>query len=148
MLKTIVKYQPDLMKRWDEEELTPLSYAAFNGLVSMVGFILEKYPKTIKYQNKDKSYPIHKACLGGHVDIIEMFYSKYPNSLVYEDGRGRTIMHLSAKERGNKLKNIANYLLSLKEAKFLLNKKDENGCTPLDLAITNDNDEVQALITN
>lgn len=148
LLKTIVKYQPDLMKHWDEEDLTPLSYAATNGLVNMVGFILEKYPKTIKYINKDESYPIHKACLGGHVEIIKMFYSKHPNSLVNEDGRGRTIMHLSAKQRGNKLKNVVNYLLSLKETKFLLNKQDENRCTPLDLAISNKNDEVQALIRN
>ncbi|XP_057529960.1 protein ACCELERATED CELL DEATH 6-like [Amaranthus tricolor] len=146
ILKTIVKYGPDLMKHCDEEDLTPLSYAASNGLVNMVGFILERYLKSIKYQNKDKSYPIHKACLGGHIDILKMFYSKCPNSLLYEDQRGRTVMHLSAKQRCNKLKIVVNYLLTTKEGMFLLNKKDENGCTPLDLAISNGNNEVQIII--
>ncbi|CAO2830250.1 unnamed protein product [Amaranthus hypochondriacus] len=146
LLKTIVKYEPNLMKYCDEEDLTPLSYAASNGLVNMVGFILERYPTSIKYQNKDKSYPIHKACLGGHLEILKMFYSKCPNSLLYEDQRGRTVMHLSTRQRCNKLKMVVNYLLTTKEGMFLLNKKDENGCTPLDLAISSGNNEVQILI--
>lgn len=148
MLRTILKYQPDLIKSTDEEGLTPLSLASSKGYVNIASYILQKYPKSIKKPNKDKerSYPIHKACLGGHVEILEMFYSKFPESLGYLDHHGQTILHLATKKRGNKLKNVVSYLLSLDEGRKLMKIKDENGNTPLDLAKHNRNGEVEEVI--
>ncbi|XP_021729889.1 protein ACCELERATED CELL DEATH 6-like [Chenopodium quinoa] len=146
MLKTILEAQPDLIMSTDEEGLTPLSYAASKGFDDMVLYFLENFPKTTYIRSKDKSYPIHKACLGGHVRVLEEFYSKFPTSLSSVDNNARTILHVAAKERGNKLKNVVAYLLTLREGRELINKKDENRCTPLDLARSNRNGEVEELI--
>ncbi|XP_010680898.2 protein ACCELERATED CELL DEATH 6 [Beta vulgaris subsp. vulgaris] len=146
MLQTILKYQPELIKSRDEEGLTPLSYAAFNGYVDTVYYFLKKFEKSINYPNEDKSYPIHKACLGGQVDILKMFHSKIPESLLSVDHHGRTVLHLAAKERGNKLKHIVSYLLSLSHGKVLMKKKDENGFTCLELARNSRNHEVEEVI--
>uniref|UniRef100_A0A803KVY2 Uncharacterized protein n=1 Tax=Chenopodium quinoa TaxID=63459 RepID=A0A803KVY2_CHEQI len=143
MLETILKVQPDLINNTDEEGLTPLSYAAYNGFTSMVCYILEKFPAIRRIRNNDKSYPIHKACLGGHVEVLKVFYSLFPESLLADVHNGRTVLHIAAKERSNKLKHVVVYLLSLKESKELLKKKDENGRIPLDLA---NNVEVGSLI--
>ncbi|KAL2905589.1 Ankyrin-1 [Bienertia sinuspersici] len=42
MLRTILKYQRDLIKCTDEEGLTPVSYAAYNGFVDVVEYIIKK----------------------------------------------------------------------------------------------------------
>uniref|UniRef100_A0A803L822 Uncharacterized protein n=2 Tax=Chenopodium quinoa TaxID=63459 RepID=A0A803L822_CHEQI len=146
MLATILESQPDLIKSFDEEGLTPLSYAASKGIVEIVLYFLENFPKTTYLRNKDKSYPIHKACLGGHVRVLEKFHSKFPTSLNSVDNHGRTILHIAAKERGNKLKHVVVYLLTLREGRELISKKDENYCTPLDLARSSRNGEVEELI--
>ncbi|XP_010680901.3 protein ACCELERATED CELL DEATH 6 [Beta vulgaris subsp. vulgaris] len=148
MLQTILKHQPALIKSPDiEEGLTPLSYAAFNGFVETVGYILEKFPETLRNnRNQDNSYPIHTACLGGQVEILKMFYSELPKAVFDTDSQGRTVLHLAAKERGNRLKHVVSYLVSLPEGKELMKKKDENEFTPLDLAKRNKNREVEEVI--
>lgn len=147
MLQTILKHEPDLINSTDiEEGLTPLSYAAFNGFVDTVRYILKKFPETLCKRNQDNSYPIHKACLGGQVEILKMFYSKLRKAVLATDHQGRTVLHLAAKERGNRLKPVVSYLVSLPEGKGLMKKKDENGFTPLDLAKKNKNREVEEVI--
>lgn len=148
VLKTILNHQPNLIKCTDEEGLTPLSFAAYNGHCEMVHFFLKKFPESMKNPNKDNSYPIHKACLGGHVEVLRMFYDKNHKWLFAVDRQGKTVMHLAAEKRGNKLKEIVSYLLSLPEGRELLNKKDENRNTPLMLAENNGNREVQDIIRN
>ncbi|CAO2830305.1 unnamed protein product [Amaranthus hypochondriacus] len=127
-LKKILKKQPDLLKCMDENGLTPLSYAAFKGYVDMVVFLLKKYPKSKKYPNTDKTYPIHKACLGGHVNVLKEFYMDSSESVITRDGKGRTVLHLAAR---NKLKEVVIYLLSLPENTQLKLIPDENGKLPL-----------------
>lgn len=134
MLKIIFKHQPGLIKCIDEEDLTPLSYAASKGFVGIASYILKKYPKSIKERNKDrsKSYPVHKAAQGGHVEVLKMFHAKIPDSLLYRDNFGQTILHIAAnKERGNKFKPVVSYLLSLNVGEKLNKIKDENEKYPL-----------------
>ncbi|KAL2905613.1 Protein ACCELERATED CELL DEATH 6, partial [Bienertia sinuspersici] len=147
MLKTILKHQRDLIKCIDEEGWTPLSYAAYNGFVDIVEYIIKKFPKSInKYKNKDKSEPIHKACLGGHVEVLKIFHSNSPKSVLSRDDEGQTVLHLAAKERDNKLKHVVSYLLTLSEGRGLINKKDENGLIPLKLAQSIGNHQVEQVI--
>ena len=144
-LQSILERQPDLLKSTDENGLTPLSYAASKGYLDMVVFLLKTFPKSKKHRNKDNSYPIHKACLGGHINVLTEFYNNSKKSIFTCDGQGRTVLHLAAKERGNKLKEVVIYLLSLRENKQLRLIRDENNKTPLDLAINSANHVVKQL---
>jgi ankyrin repeat protein len=112
----------------------------------MIGFLLKSFPESKKYPNTDKTYPIHKACLGGDVNVLREFYNNFPKSVSIVDRQGQTVLHLAAKERGNKLKEVVIYLLSLPEGKKLINMKDENGNVPLDLAKSSNNHEVERVI--
>lgn len=143
MLEIIFNYQRELIRTTDEEGLTPLSYAASNNSLEMVHYLITKFPRSICYSNDDKSNPIQKACLGGHVKVLQMFYSQSPNSLLTINHQGQTLLHLAAKERGNKLKHVVSYLLSIEEGRGLIKKKDENGRTPLDVARNSRNREVE-----
>ncbi|CAO2830307.1 unnamed protein product [Amaranthus hypochondriacus] len=109
----------------------------------MIGFLLKSFPESKKYPNTDKTYPIHKACLGGDVNVLKEFYKDYSESVFTCDGKGRTVLHLAAKERDNKFKEVVIYLLSLPEGNMLINMKDENGNIPLDLAKSSNNHEVE-----
>lgn len=146
MLETLLNHQLNLIECTDEEGLTPLSFAAYNGICEMVSFIIRKYPKSINKRNKDGSYPIHKACLGGHVEIINMLYTKNSKSLFALDRQGKTVLHLAAQKRGNMLKHVVSYLLNLPEGRELMNKKDENRSKPLDLAVNYRNGEVEEIL--
>ncbi|XP_021717948.1 ankyrin-1-like [Chenopodium quinoa] len=151
MLEIILKYQRELIKCPNEDGLTPLSYAAFNGNLDIVRYLLKIIPNSISYRNNDNSNPFHKAGLGGHVEVLMELYSKISNSktrclLLAEDNHRRTVLHLTAKERGNKLRRVGSYLLSLKEGKDLIKMKDESLLTPLELAKKSSNHEVAELI--
>ncbi|XP_021717882.1 alpha-latrocrustotoxin-Lt1a-like [Chenopodium quinoa] len=148
LLQLILKSQRELIKCPNEDGLTPLSYAAFNGNLDIVRYLLKKFPNSISYRNNDNSNPFHKAGLGGYVEVLKELYSnsKTREFLLAGDHHGRTVLHLAAKERGNKLRHVVSYLLSLKEGKDLIKKKDENQLTPLELAKKNSNHEVEELI--
>uniref|UniRef100_A0A803KVY7 Uncharacterized protein n=2 Tax=Chenopodium quinoa TaxID=63459 RepID=A0A803KVY7_CHEQI len=148
MLHTIFKYQRELIKCTNEDGLTPLSDASLNGNLDIVRYLLKKFPNSISYPNDDKSNPFHKAGLGGHVEVLKELYSNSITRglLLAGDHRGRTVLHLAAKERDNKLRDVVSYLLNLKEGKDLIKKKDENFRTPGDLAKMSSNNQVEQLI--
>lgn len=150
LLKDILNHEPDLINCTDEKDgLTPLSFAAYHGYSEVVHFFLKEFHKSMKNRNKDddESYPIHMACLGGHIEVLKMFHSKDSKSVLVLNKRGETVMHLAAGKRGNKLKEVVSYLLSLPERRKLIDKKDENGNTPCMLAKNNGNHEIQQIIT-
>lgn len=152
-IKTILKYQPDLIQSKDEEGRTPLSYAAYEGYLDTVNYLIKKFPKSISIRDSDRDHsnprPIHKACLGGHVEVLEIFHSSSPKSLLSVDQRGRNILHLAAKQRGNKLKHVVSYLLNVDNeiTRKLIDEEDEHRDKPLALAQRSGNDEVVQLIS-
>ncbi|XP_021730060.1 alpha-latroinsectotoxin-Lt1a-like [Chenopodium quinoa] len=148
MLQIILKYQRELIKCPNEDGLTPLSFAAFSGNLEIVRYLLKNFPNSISYLNNDKSNAFHKAGLGGYVEVLKELYSnsKTREFLLAGDNHRRTVLHIAAKERGNKLRHVVSYLLSLEEGKDLIKMKDENLITPLELAKKCSNHEVEELI--
>ncbi|XP_074300355.1 uncharacterized protein LOC141631604 [Silene latifolia] len=146
MVQVIMKHRPKLIKptnKGNNEELSPLSCAAHNGLTDIIGLFLSKYPDLA---HKDYSYPIHKACIGGHVDILKMFHTRCPNYFTKPNENGLTILHLAAKEPNNKLKDVVSYLLRLPERTKLLKMEDQTNRTPLKLARYIGNNEVAEMM--
>ena len=146
MLQVIRKHQRELiMETHDAEGRTPLSCAAYHGFVDMVEYLLKKSPKLISVRDKDKdlSYAVHKACLRGHIEVLKAFHAYLPKSLLVRDRCGLTILHVAAKVSQDKLKDVVSYLVGLHEiGQKLLSIKDEDECSPLDLAVSCKNHQI------
>ncbi|KAL9241763.1 hypothetical protein vseg_015831 [Gypsophila vaccaria] len=144
MAQIMLKHQPKLIKSTNDEGWTPLSYAAYTGVVDIVDFILETCPGSVL---KDSSYPIHKACLGGHVHVLQKFESHCTLKVMTKpDQNGLNILHHAARAPQNKLKHVVSYLLSSRFGRNLINMKDETNRTPYDLARYSQNHEVMLLL--
>ncbi|KAL9241765.1 hypothetical protein vseg_015832 [Gypsophila vaccaria] len=143
MVQTLLKYQPKLIKSIDDQGWTPLSHAAYTGVVDIVDFILEKFPESVL---KDSSYPIHKACLGGHVDVLKTFERHCAvKILTKSDRNGLNILHHAARAPQDGLKHVVAYLLSSRFGRNLVKMKDETNRTPFELARYCHNGEVELL---
>ncbi|KAK6919046.1 Ankyrin repeat [Dillenia turbinata] len=132
VLKIIYKKQPALFRLKDEENRTPLHWAAYEGYLDGVHFILEHSTLDIYEADKNGSYPIHLASSEDHVDIIQQLVKYCPDSKELLNGKGQNIFHVAA-ARGKF--DVVNYLLKGLEHVKLMNDKDAEGQTPLHLAI-------------
>lgn len=118
------------MDSFDSEGRNPLSYAAHIGYVKGVKLLLAKFP-SIKFKrdkDEDGSFPIHHAAKEGHVKIIKLLHP----TICLLTNRGQNILHVAADI--GKWRVIA-YLLKLQEFKELINTGDDDGNTPLHLAV-------------
>ncbi|XP_021720295.1 protein ACCELERATED CELL DEATH 6-like [Chenopodium quinoa] len=71
MLEHLLLYDDGkLINLVNEEGLTALSYATFEGYLEKVQIFDTKVPNSAFICNKDKSFPIHQAVRGGHISII------------------------------------------------------------------------------
>lgn len=150
MLQMIRKHQPELIiKGRDAEGRTPLSCAAYYGFADMVEYLLKAFPesKSELDEDKDRSHAVHKACLRGHIEVLKVFHACFPKSFSAVDRYGQTILHVAAKEPKDKLKEVVSYLVGLQGiGKDLLSIEDENGCIPLDLALSSKNHQIVEIL--
>ncbi|XP_056685398.1 protein ACCELERATED CELL DEATH 6 isoform X3 [Spinacia oleracea] len=130
ILESIIEIAPELVDSFDSEGRNPLSYAAHIGYVKGVKLLLAKFP-SIKFKrdkDEDGSFPIHHAAKEGHVKIIKLLHP----TICLLTNRGQNILHVAADI--GKWRVIA-YLLKLQEFKELINTGDDDGNTPLHLAV-------------
>ncbi|CAJ1978942.1 unnamed protein product [Sphenostylis stenocarpa] len=128
LIKEILKKKPELVYLRDEDEGTPLHYAAYIGYGEGFRILLEnsfqKSDQTVFEGNKKGHLPIHLACKRGHVKVVKKFLQHKCN-----------ILHVAAENGRSK---VVQYLLgNSKIDQSTINQKDNNGNTPLHLASIN-----------
>ncbi|XP_057535408.1 uncharacterized protein LOC130813588 [Amaranthus tricolor] len=117
-----------LIQSLDEQGRTCLSYAAYMGYHEQVQSLLTAVPHCAYISNKDKSFPIHHAALGGHLSVIDLLST----SSFLLDSRSQNILHLAIITSNFKL---VTHLLNFFDVSSLIYQKDDDGNTPLDLAM-------------
>ncbi|XP_054789369.1 protein ACCELERATED CELL DEATH 6-like [Prosopis cineraria] len=129
----IVDKKEELMFLGDENESTPLHYAALTGYVEGVRKLLNKSTLVAFQQNANANLPIHVACGEGRVRVVKEFLRiQGPCTSLWLNNEGRNILHIAAMRGKN---SMVKYLL--KHPKIdskTVNEKDLNGDTPLHLA--------------
>ena len=123
----------DILTVKDDEGMTPLTYAASIGYLIGVESLLEKTTIPCVYGEHTPYYPIHIATWKGHIKVVEKFLHEFPDMIELLTDEGQNILHVAA--MNGKTKMVA-YMLKRHDLKveMLINKKDQNGNTPLHLA--------------
>jgi len=141
LIEEILKKKPELVYLRDEDEGTPLHYAAYIGYAEGFRILLEnsfqKSDQTFLEGNKKGHLPIHLACKRGHLKVVKKFlqHKCVTNLHVLLNQKGQNILHVAAKNGKSK---VVQYLLgNSKIDQSIINQKDNNGNTPLHLASIN-----------
>jgi len=125
----------------DDQHNTPLLWAAFNGHLKMVEFLLEN-GSSLSEKNSQGDNALLLAAHGGHLDIISYLYSKDPNLLSYKNTSGDNAI------------SIAAFMGRLKIIEFLYDRNnwlissanEKTGDTPLHLAAISGHKEIMEFI--
>ena len=128
----------------DGKGWTPLHIAAEKGNTYIVEKLIEKNAN-VNIQNENGNTPLHIAISKAvdNNDVIDLIFNKITD-LDVQDNKGWTALHIAA-EKGN------TYIVEkLIEKNANVNIQNENGTTPLNIAILNavDNNDVIDLIFN
>ncbi|KAJ0966136.1 hypothetical protein J5N97_027274 [Dioscorea zingiberensis] len=134
--RMLLDWNPILARLVDESNNTPLHYIAFDGDSSMARVLLEHDASTAYISNIDGYFPIHIAASKGHVKVIDELHKQCPDLLELLNYKGRSFLHVAVKKRRV---GVVKYVLERKELEKLLNERDNDGNTPLHLAVKNKN---------
>ncbi|KAL3714919.1 hypothetical protein ACJRO7_006770 [Eucalyptus globulus] len=148
LLEAIIDQLPKLLHVRDENGGTPWHCAAFVGSVGAVRLLMRKCHYLALQKDKNGSYPIHMACEGGDVDIILELLDVWPDLAEIKNEKGQNILHVAAKG-GNKraVRHILKKCGEPDVIKKLVNSKDVDGNTPLNLASMHNHFEVKLYLT-
>ncbi|KAL2943201.1 Protein ACCELERATED CELL DEATH 6, partial [Bienertia sinuspersici] len=130
ILKLIIDKAPHLVDSFDSRGRSPLSYATYIGYVEGVSLLL-KHDANLEFQrddDMDESFPIHHAAKGGQLEVTKLLTL----SEILVKNNKQNALHVAA-ESGRL--RVVKYLLMQPKFKGTLNTGDDNGNTPLHLAV-------------
>ncbi|XP_062193743.1 uncharacterized protein LOC133897149 [Phragmites australis] len=122
----------NLAKEIDESKSTPLHYAASDGDREIVGMLIRSMPSATYLQDKEGFTPLHIAAWMGHVDVIHDMLEACPDSAELTDKEGRNFLHVAIHRSHEP---VVTYLLGSPILAGILNEQDNDGNTPLHLAV-------------
>jgi ankyrin repeat protein len=133
-IQTLVSGNPNLADSADDKGSTPLHLASSKGHLEVVKFLVEK-GADIEAVNGRGFTPLQLAAYGRHREVVEFLLEKGANIDAKNKSNEMTALDFSLlKEIQVHKLDIAPFLIS-KGAQFDVNKKNQMGLTPLDLAI-------------
>ncbi|RWR85153.1 protein ACCELERATED CELL DEATH 6 [Cinnamomum micranthum f. kanehirae] len=132
VVKVLIQEWPSLTERRDSYSNTPLHYAASLGNLEMVRIFLQSNISANYIMDEDGRTPFLVAAKNGHGGVIMELLQFCPDSAEVADKKGRNVLHVAVKS--GKLE-VIRYILKLYDHKELINEPDNEGNTPLHLAI-------------
>ncbi|CAD6258161.1 unnamed protein product [Miscanthus lutarioriparius] len=135
IMKILLKRRPELTDRTDLSANNALHYAAERNRGGMVKILLNKRIELAYRRNKDGHPPLHVAVRYGSTQAIMGILSKCPDTAEMEmlaDGLNRNAFHIAVvSDMVDSLKCLLKHVHS----KGIVNRADQEGNTPLHLAV-------------
>ncbi|XP_048430159.1 ankyrin repeat-containing protein At5g02620-like [Pyrus x bretschneideri] len=128
----MVSKNPDIIKEVDALGWTPLHYAAFKGNLEAVRVLMQCDSSACYILDKSGMSALHVAAYAGHPKITDDLIRCRPDTCDLLSAKGQTVLH-SAVLGGQT--NVIKYVLKTPKLERLINEADEDGNTPLHLAV-------------
>ena len=140
-VKALLKDNPDLVFSKDNDDETPLHWAASRGHKDVAELLLANKAE-VNAKDNGGSTPLHAAAGGGHKDVAELLLASKAEVNAKDNG-GSTPLHYAA---FGGYKDVAQLLLANKAE---VDAKDNRGRTPLQrAAVTGHRDVAELLLAN
>ncbi|KAI3880524.1 hypothetical protein MKX03_008788 [Papaver bracteatum] len=148
--KNILSLKPDLASKQDNRGWTPLHLASAKANLQMVKLLLKAWSTACIIQDNDGRTPLHLAAMNDRVEIMEALMEKRPDLVQLKNCQnGESILHffcLNVKSSSNieTLELLVDKFLFARDLdqKIIINSKDNNGKTVLQLAAETGKTEV------
>lgn len=118
-------------------QYTPLHYAAIEGYLEVVEYLVNEGHADINCRDADGRTPLHKAAIVGNLEVIRWLIEEGQVDVNYEDEQGRTSLFFAAI---NGHLETVRYLVGDRFAD--INFQDEHNQTPLHMATVLSSSEV------
>ncbi|XP_026418702.1 uncharacterized protein LOC113314152 isoform X1 [Papaver somniferum] len=137
--KNILSLKPDLASKQDNRGWTPLHLASAKASLQMVKLLLKAWSTACIIQDNDGRTPLHLAAMNDRVEIMETLMEKRPDLIHLRNCQnGESILHFCVKSSSNieTLELLVDKFLFARDLdqKIIINSKDNNGKTVLQLA--------------
>ncbi|KAF3442510.1 hypothetical protein FNV43_RR16426 [Rhamnella rubrinervis] len=122
--KLLTKCGSGILNKKDDFGWLPLHYAACMGNVEIVKLFLTENIDLAYVGDKEGMSALHIAAREGRISVIRTLVEVCPFVCELLDNRNRTALHVAV-ESGKK--NVVKTLLNMREFRYLIDEKDEDG---------------------
>ncbi|KAK9949236.1 hypothetical protein M0R45_004769 [Rubus argutus] len=132
IVEIMVSKNPEIIGEVDELGWTPLHYAAFNGNVKAITSLIKQNSSVAYVLDKFGMSALHVAAYAGHIKVMKELIRLRPDTCDLLNHKGQTVLH-AAVLADNLL--AIRYILKTPELAGLVNEADNDGNTPLHVAV-------------
>ncbi|VVA31909.1 PREDICTED: ankyrin repeat-containing [Prunus dulcis] len=145
VVEILVSKNRDLIKEVDAIGWTPLHYAAFTGNVEATQLLMESDSSASYIMDlSSKMSALHVAAYAGHTKVMEELIRYQPDTCDLVNSKGQTVLHSAILGGQGK---VVNYILRTPKLTGLINEADEDGNTPLHIAVKYKKVEIISILT-
>ncbi|CAL8150496.1 unnamed protein product [Prunus armeniaca] len=144
VVKMMMSKNHDIIREVDAIGWTPLHYAAFTGHVEATQLLLKSDSSTCYMLDESKMSALHVAAYAGHTEVMEELIRYQPDTCDLLNSKGQTVLHSAILGGQGK---VVKYILRTPKLAGLINEADEDGNTPLHIAVNYKKVEIISILT-